>query len=154
MFMCVEKKAKEGIWERKQAELSRKANWITPRLLEIIPQSSHRFSPQMFSCVGRCPTQIPLPALPPQGSVCKKHLSNIVKNSHNPRQQHLAASAISHSGEEEWSDEKQGEEEFDSCISIFRFPPLLKEGGEIYIRFVFSDCVCQQRQDWCEMTFN
>lgn len=56
-----------------------------------------------------------------------------------------------HTQEEEWRDEKHGES-WTSAEEISPF--LLKEEAEIYIWFVFSDHVCQQREDWCERTFN
>lgn len=70
--------------------------------------------PQIFSWLC-CPTQI-LPPFPnPQLILLKaaSEESKTVNTPHSPRQQRTDASAISHSREEEWSDEKHREKGFD-----------------------------------------
>lgn len=108
------------------------------------------FSPQMFSCVGLCyPTQHKSPSpifLLKAASGEKKHLSHIVKKLPHPTP---AASSrfrnFTLMREEEWRDEKQGEEVFDFCISILRFPPC-KKGTERFPFDLYSPTVCVSKE--------
>lgn len=154
MWRCKKKKSDREIKKKKKQDDSFQNVFFSPNNHPATSQNyllnlTRVFSSDVFLCGTLLSYTYPPLCFPPRGGAWKENVSNIVKTPTTHASSIQSLLQFHTQREEEWSDEKQGEERFDFCISIwgvFFFSSAGSGMRDLHLICILRLCVSAERR--------